>query len=834
MRSVALPLLFSATVLCVFGGCGGKPSSTGESAVSTEAPKSKESLRDPKEIPLPNDPTSAVKFHTTEPGFAVFVDGEPAHDEKSNLLLTPCEVTVVRGRHRFTLAKEGFQDVTRDLSVQDDDEVAIQAAVADEADAVNSLLKAPLLNAAVGEPIPLEALNTSAAELDPFLDADGTTLWFASNRPEGRGIYFARRQSQWHPFDAPTLIPVTRSPDSLASPSVTASGLLVVYATADKARLSLIHRPVLDADFTNPEPIQFAAAGGFWPSAQISGDGRQVFWTQASEEGKPLQTMKAGRRNLEQKFSGTASARLPGGHPCLSSDGLRQYVFDGKTLRRARRTTPEQPFSDLEVVTTLQIEGYVASKSRRQFSVSEDEQWMAYADDPDESGDLFLVRLKDGPGWGLPPKGKSIPPRIAVAKKAEDPDEPEPKPAVEAPTIDPRTLPLPYAGFRDGFRSLMAERRYDEAEKAVEDALKDEKLAADREVLQWDLADVQEAKKFWGDVRDAVAKLTPGSAVRIASAKVDFVKFEEGVLHLKARAKPIEKQLDEMAANDLADLVEDSLGKTDAESQNRIGTFLLYDESGSERSAENRLNRAGKKGGEVVDHVPARLVHLADQEVRRDKPGAGLQLIDEVLAKYRDAPAAVRAKRLNDEIYTLIRWVQIGPRKWTEENGVYTAVPGKQTGSALQSRREYDSFELRAEYQVTGPLGQGGVFFRWNGRQSPGTNNAFKIHLANDAGTSPDKISTGSLFKVEAPTANPSLPEGKWNTLLLRVVGETVAVTINGKKVLDTTATSKRIGGRGLVCLDGEVGGITYRRTLLVELPGPKGKAAEMTEDSDE
>ncbi|MCC7418952.1 MAG: DUF1080 domain-containing protein [Planctomycetaceae bacterium] len=830
MRRAALLLLVAGLSLPL-SGCGSKPARTVESTgSSTAAPKEK--LRNPKEVPLPSPPTGVVNIYSNEPGFSVFVDGELARDEQLQPLLTPCAVTVIRGRHRFVMAKEGFKDVDRDMSVGQEENIIATAAVADEGDDANSMLEAPLLESSVGEPLPLASLNTPGVELDPFLEADGRTIWFVSMRPGGKGIYFATRPSPYHGFGEPTFVPVTRSPDALSSPSITANGLLLVYASADKARLSAIHRPAVDADFTNPESIQFAAAGGFWPSAQISADGRQVFWTQAPEEGKPLQTMRASRRALDQKFSGTTSARLPGGHPCFSVDGLRQYVFDGSTLRRARRTTTDQPFSDLEVVTTLKLEGYVATPNRRQFAVSDDEQWLIYSNNP-EDGDLFMVRLANGPGWGLAPRGKSIAPLPQVARKPDEPETPEPKPEETAPPIDPRALPLPYAAFREGFRSLMAERRYDEAEKSAREALKDDKLAADRDLIRWDLAEVEEIKRFWDDVNEAVAKLKPGSTVRVAGAKVDFVNFEEGVLHLKARAKELEKQLDSMAAGDLADLVEDSLGKTNEDAQRRIGTFLLNDAQGSEKGAENRLKRGGKTGAEVLEHVPARMVHLADQEIRRDKAAAGLMLLEAVLDKYEDSAAAEKAKALNEEVYTLANWVQIGPRQWAVENGMYTADGKKSAGAALQSRREYDNFELRTEYRVSGSLGQGGVYFHWNGRQSPNPNNAFKIHLANDAGTAPDKFSTGSLFKVEAPTANASLPEGKWNTLVLRVVGESVVLTINGKRILDTKATSKTIGGKGLVCLDGEVGGISYRRTLLLDLPGPKGKAAPMQPDDE-
>ncbi len=112
----------------------------------------------------------------------------------------------------------------------------------------------------------------------------------------------------------------------------------------------------------------------------------------------------------------------------------------------------------------------------------------------------------------------------------------------------------------------------------------------------------------------------------------------------------------------------------------------------------------------------------------------------------------------------------------------------------------------------------GGVFLHDDASGKPGEKGN-KIHLANDlAQSGVDQYSTGSLFGTESPLLNASLPEGKWNTLRIRVRDKTVQVAINGKDVLKATLDDE-LPKQGYVMLDGVAGGISYRRILLYELP---------------
>ena len=141
---------------------------------------------------------------------------------------------------------------------------------------------------------------------------------------------------------------------------------------------------------------------------------------------------------------------------------------------------------------------------------------MFYCDNPSESGDLFMVRLSDGPMWGLKPTGKSIPAKSAIVKNVPaekvdpatgdpkpDPEnmvkpdttasvkpvpapEPKPEPKPPAKPVDPRTIPLPYASHWKAYVALMSERKYDDAQALWQTNQANPAFAPFKELLDWD------------------------------------------------------------------------------------------------------------------------------------------------------------------------------------------------------------------------------------------------------------------------------------------------------------------------------------------------------------
>src|SRR5262249_16588717 len=168
-----------------------------------------------------------------------------------------------------------------------------------------------------------------------------------------------------------------------------------------------------------------------------------------------------------------------------------------------------------------------------------------------------------------------------------------------------------------------------------------------------------------------------------------------------------------------------------------------------------------------------------------------------------------------------LTWTPVGPQNWNMSTpGEFAASSRKAAGAYLVSAAEYGNFVLTLEWKTDSDAAQGGVYFRFK-RGGDLRKNAFKIHFASDHAirATPDRFSTGSLFGIKGPRTNNVRPTGEWNTLALRVEGDRVRATVNGVEVLDTPATDPNIGPQGYVCLDGEFGGITYRKVLVYELP---------------
>ncbi|MFQ5733461.1 MAG: DUF1080 domain-containing protein, partial [Planctomycetaceae bacterium] len=265
-------------------------------------------------------------------------------------------------------------------------------------------------------------------------------------------------------------------------------------------------------------------------------------------------------------------------------------------------------------------------------------------------------------------------------------------------------------------------------------------------------------------------------------------------------------------------IVDKKLGRTDPALQMRVGHFRYFDGGGNRKAALARLSKAGRDGPEFLERLAARDAQQAAHEFKRDNVARGISLAKAVLKRFPESEAAGTARKLVEAAYARMQWDAVGRRTWKRKDGAYTAAPRRVAGSLLRSQRQYQNFELRLEWRSDAPNGQGGVFFRYPGAGNP-IDTAYKIQLSDDFGVPADNFCTGALFKIQAPTANAVKARGEWNALLLRVEGERVHVVINGRTVLRTKAKSETIPRKGYVALDGGLGGITYRRTLLYELP---------------
>jgi hypothetical protein len=783
------------------------------------------------------EPISVVscEIYTPEPGFFVLVDGEPARNDQGTKLTTPCAVGLPAGNHTLTVVREKFRDHSEEVLIAQERTFDL-APVYEPFAASTGFFASPLATAAAGEPVELKSLNAGGPSWDPFIAADGLSLWFAGQKEEGKGVFVARRKNLIEDFGKPELL--GKMSDRPASPSVTETQLVVAYAVHGRAQIRSLARKETDAPFKQGPVLAFSERDGeHWPSAQISPDGQTLYYVQ---ERKGKTTAHVATRTARQKSfdDDPAVISLPGTHPRMSADGLRQYWFDGEKLWRATRENAAAEFSKPAPLCPLELANYTAHPGYRQFCVSEDEQWVYYSDAPEETGKLYAVRFAEGPRRGFAPRGKSIPQKeiaqTTPGKGEADHPQPEPektnKPEEEPVVVDPRTAPLPYDDFRGRLEMLLAVYDFEAAAKLIDEALRDPRFEKDKAVLEWDREEIQRLVKFQERLDAAIAALKPGDVVRAGAIQIEFAKYEERTFSGKVRGseKTASRTIVELTPADLVALVDKRADRNDAPAQLEIGTFLAQFSKVSPQVVSSRLDRAGDKGKEVLERQLLRKLHLVEEEIARDNFGAGLQLLDKTIAAAPKLKAAARARELRDSLPARLTWTPVGPQTWnTAPPGEFAAASRKAPGAYLVSAAEYGNFVLTLEWKTDSDAAQGGVYFRFK-RGGDLRKNAFKIHFAGDHAirATPDRFSTGSLFGIKGPKSNTVRPTGEWNTLALRVEKDRIRATVNGVEVLDTPATDPNIGPQGCVCLDGEFGGITYRKVLVYELP-PRAPATK-------
>ena len=817
--------LVSLIALMLLGtpGCGSsakpKADDTEADVKSTAADMaSNPPVENPRDIPPGRHQRMApLKVYSNPPGCMVFVGVEVVRGEGGTFAQTPLEVMVPRGKVTISVERPGGRRATQRVDAPAVEEVEFDVSSAlEEGDKFTepSLLNAPFFEASVGRSLELKSLNSPEKDFDPFVASDGLSIWFVSDRGGVRGVYMATRASPYHDFEAPQIVGASGGSDLPASPTVTADGLMLVYAVPDKARLWQVSRKRDTAPFGSKEIIRTdEKSDRVWCSSQLSSDGLRLYWT---EEGDDLITRAAVRASASKLFGKTLKFELPGHHPHLSSDGLRHFSFDGAKLHRARRGSIKQPFGEPEVIAELKLDNYTVSTRHRQFWVTDDEQWLFYCDDPRSGGDLFLVRLSDGPAWGRSPLGTSIAEKVMVAKTEDD------KPKVEKPVepqVDPRTLPLPYTSHWTELSTLLAAGKTDEALSFAQKSLTAKALANDRTLVTWDIEVAEHVAEFHRDVTRAAEALKPGSTVRVGVTRFDFDRREGDELHLKLKDKAVIKKIGELTPSDLVALADSGPEKADAAKALRIGIFLHFQGKSVEKVSEQWLKRALGEGEIFVDRLAARALIQAQQEIARSKFSDGIGFLDTAITVAPTSDSAKQATKEKETLYDKLEWKTVGNRKWKRgELGEFLADPVRSNGSYLMSEQQYGNLELTCEWKVTGPTAMGGVYLRYDGRGNPFENGA-KIHLANDvAQKGVDQYSTGSLFGSDPPLSNASQPEGKWNTLRIRTRDKTVQVAINGKDVLKATL-KKGVPASGHVVLDGVAGGISYRKVLVYELP---------------
>lgn len=784
----------------------------------------------PTEVETPESGWSWLRVSTTEPGYFVFLDDVPARFEDGEYARTPCEVRVPKGVWSVALSKHGRGDIEREWSLAEDVDWRVETDPDPQshvAAAVYARVTQPLFRLPVGSGELLRTLNSSSREADPCVTPDGLTIWYVSNRPEGQGVYSAARSSVYHHFGTPTLLTLSRGEEEVASPCQSADGLTVAYAEPARGRAWSVTRESPLAPFENRQPLNFDPdQRERWPSLQLSPDGLRLYWLRELD-GETI-TRAAVRKNPSGRFAQPLDYPLPGGHPCLSADGLRHYWVEGSRVMRARRGSLRDGFGEGEELANLPSEELSLDPARRSWWISEDERWLYVA----SAGDLWAIRLVEDPGWRT-----SLMAKIWDGKekpKPVDPFEIDPKmsfftgPSVEssAPTMN---VP-PYAEHFAKLRDLLKGRNLSAAEMLANEAADRPELKDMQDLIAWDRDLVADCQHLIALAEARCAKLEPGSPVRVGRSQLAFEKLEDGRLFLKSPTGTVEKSLHELDSDDLIRLAAvDTKSMTDEDARAVVAWLLSCGGTPAVTDLWRRL--ASKPYAEFQQRMAGRLVRLAEIEIVAGKFDLAVPRLAEALSLAPEGPWADRALKARNSLFESPEWKPVGARKWTmNEPGLFAADGNRAENSYLASTKTYGSFELRMDWRVLGKTGQGGVYFHEPNTRRP-ARGAKKVHLANDGDVDDlDVYSTGSLFGETAPAkkVRPLTGKDEWNTFVLRVVKGRVIAWINGERVLETT-TGNSPDTTGRVLLDGVAGGIVYRNVLLYEVSPTSDLSASPT-----
>ncbi len=765
----------------------------------------------------------------------VAVDGQLARTESGELLRTPCELDLPVGEHRFVVAAKGYKEVLQTHAVAEGREIEIALAYEPFAEPAG-LIASRYFTAEVGEELALHALNSGGAMADPFVTREGLSLWAGGDREEGKGVYVSRRASVWDEFGPPEFVSETRGATLAGSPSVTADESQVAWVVVGKQRIWGASLGESAGGGRAPRtPLKFTTMESErWLSAWLSPSGLSLYSLQV-HDGK-RRDYQAIRLAPDESFEDDwFSVELHRAHPVLSFDALRLYLFDGKTLKRAQRERDTDPFGEPEVVREFSLAHYYPRPDRRQFWVTEDEQWLYVSDDPERSGNLYVTRIAEEPKWVYVPRGRALKMRSVAMADPEAGTTPEGKPGEEPGEVagpDPRSLPLAYEVYRKELAGLLEEWKFAEARALVESAESRPELARERELVGWDREEVLAANRFWEELGAVLGKMEPGAKLRLAGAQAEFVKYDEGRLEVTVRGKAVTRVVTAISPVDLIGVVEAGREvQDDEEWAFAVAAFLAAAPGRSSPAILNsRIQKAGVAGRRLVDRSRQRDLALVRREIERGNLGPALVRIDALVAKAPQSESATAALEMKSTLYSRQEWRPVGGQTWdTSVAGQFTTGESKAAEAWLSCGDRFTNFQVSLEWKSVGPAAQGGVYFGYDG-SGPVREKAYKLHVANDKSlaANPDRFSTGALLGIAAPRVNAVNAEGEWNSLVARVVGGKVTVTVNGEVVLKDQAlegegeTKTGAVKTGLVLIDGEFPGISYRKVLVYELPGGK------------
>jgi len=166
----------------------------------------------------------------------------------------------------------------------------------------------------------------------------------------------------------------------------------------------------------------------------------------------------------------------------------------------------------------------------------------------------------------------------------------------------------------------------------------------------------------------------------------------------------------------------------------------------------------------------------------------------------------------------LTGWGPIGPNsQWKVVNHVLTNAAA---GANLVTRDSFTDFKLHVEFRY-GPGGNSGVYLR--GR--------YEVQVEDTPGVEPTNDGLGSVYGFLIPSEKAAKQPGEWQSYDITLVGRTVTIVLNGRRIICEQAIPGITGGAldsneetpGPIFLQGDHGPIEYRNIVLTPAaPGPR------------
>jgi hypothetical protein len=152
---------------------------------------------------------------------------------------------------------------------------------------------------------------------------------------------------------------------------------------------------------------------------------------------------------------------------------------------------------------------------------------------------------------------------------------------------------------------------------------------------------------------------------------------------------------------------------------------------------------------------------------------------------------------------------------WSVQDGVLV-YDGK--GDSLCTAKDYGDFELYVDWKI-GPMGDSGIYLRG----SP------QVQIWDPSLQVAGGVGSGGLYNNQEnpskPTECADKPIGEWNTFHIKMVGDKVWVTLNGKLVVDNVTMEnywerdKPIYSTGQIELQHHGNTIYFKNIYIKELP---------------